>query len=843
MKSYRFLAWKELLAQRVTSVLILIAVILSTITTTVIGQSIGILRAMREQQAITMNGGRYAAFRQMSEEQLSELKKDPRLCHVGPTISLGTVDVTDQITLNLVEYRDRSLDEYPAISQIQEGRLPEIAMEIALPEDVLKYLGFTGNVGDTITLPVSKYLRHDIEPEMEYTADFILTGITRSNYIGYIYGGLTLGIAGNGTARESLPEEYFYYDVDFRTVDKRHFQDTVNDLAEKMQIDETDIFYNRFYLRACGIRFDSRENKESGGSGFSLMTAAGVVTGALILFMAGLVIYNILRITVSRRIREYGILRAMGSEKGQLYQIVFSQILILCAVGIPVGMILGLLSVRGILTMATSFLSPQIFFAQNEAELRELILQNGSGKPLFLVMSVMITLLFALAAAVPAARYAARTAPVVVISGQNRMVKRKKRKTRKIRNFEAYYARLNLKRNRSRTVITILSLVMSISVFIALNSYTVFLDFLNGRELYYNGDYSIVNKNVGFSTDDLEKMERNPDVESVATIQFTLYDIDDAGRVAGIEVGFEIHPPERFQMVGLNDAYWDYLAESEMSAEDERSVDGKISEEDINSLKSGKGCVVKNPPRLSDGNKELERTTFEVGENIFVGGKEIPVVATLEGYDCVSVGNDAYTHGVQVIVSDSLYTELTGSAVYNEMCPALKEDADRELFRGSLEELCQKIPGTSYLSYKEAEAQMTESLEQIRLLAWGLILFIGLIGILNIVNTVYTNIHARVTEIGIQRAIGMSEGSIYKTFLWEGAYYGIVASVIGSLIGYACTILVEAAVTGNVGLTAVPVVPIIEAAVVSVGACLAATGIPLRRIAGISIVENIDWIE
>ena len=87
MKSYRVLAWKELLAQRVTSILILIAVILSTITTTVIGQSIGILNAMREQQAITINGEKYATFLQMSEDQLSELKKDSRLSYIGPSIS------------------------------------------------------------------------------------------------------------------------------------------------------------------------------------------------------------------------------------------------------------------------------------------------------------------------------------------------------------------------------------------------------------------------------------------------------------------------------------------------------------------------------------------------------------------------------------------------------------------------------------------------------------------------------------------------------------------------------------------------------------------------------------
>ena len=69
------------------------------------------------------------------------------------------------------------------------------------------------------------------------------------------------------------------------------------------------------------------------------------------------------------------------------------------------------------------------------------------------------------------------------------------------------------------------------------------------------------------------------------------------------------------------------------------------------------------------------------------------------------------------------------------------------------------------------------------MLGWCLILFIGLIGILNIINTVYTNIHTRLNEIGIQRAIGMSTASLYRTFLWEGAYYGLLAAAIGAISG------------------------------------------------------------
>ena len=95
MKSYRTLAWRELCAQKVTSILILIAVVLSTVITTVIGQSLGILNAMKEQQAAALAGKKYGSFVQLSEEQLAEVKSDSRFSYVGAAIDLGTIRRSD----------------------------------------------------------------------------------------------------------------------------------------------------------------------------------------------------------------------------------------------------------------------------------------------------------------------------------------------------------------------------------------------------------------------------------------------------------------------------------------------------------------------------------------------------------------------------------------------------------------------------------------------------------------------------------------------------------------------------------------------------------------------------
>ena len=95
----------------------------------------------------------------------------------------------------------------------------------------------------------------------------------------------------------------------------------------------------------------------------------------------------------------------------------------------------------------------------------------------------------------------------------------------------------------------------------------------------------------------------------------------------------------------------------------------------------------------------------------------------------------------------------------------------------------------------------------------------------------------------MQRAIGMSATSLYKTFLWEGAYYGIFASLIGAVLGDICCVFVNAAQTDTLQLITVPVLAIGEAAIISILACLLATAIPLRKISKLSIVDSIETIE
>ncbi len=829
MKRYYTLALRELSAQKVTSFLIFIAVVLSTMMTAAVGQSAGVLAAMRAQQAIALGGDRYATFIQLTGDQAAMLEQDPRFSYTGRCVLLGSLELNSLLSLSLMEYWDNGA-AWPMVTQLTEGRLPEAPLEIALPEDALQLLGFTGKTGDSIRLSLSKSLRHGLSIDAyDYEAEFTLVGITRSNYLGYTSGSIR-GLAGRGTAEALLPAGYLYYNMDIRTADKRTFQRTVDDINQTLALHELDTLYNLPYLNALGISATGQEDTGMlDDSGYPFLILAGALVAALVLLAAGLVIYNVLKIAASRRRGQYGVLRAIGAERGQLYIICAAEVLVLCAVGIPAGLLLGWLSAEGILTAVLNQISPEMFLTQDTEQLQALIAANSSGKPLHLLFSSGVTLIFAFLAAAPAARFAARVSPVAAMYGHAVRIKRKNRRIKRIRNFERCYAWLNLRRSRGRTAITVLSLVMSITVFITLQSVLTRLSVSKDLPDHL-GDYSIVNAAVGFSPEELAALEAGENVAFVAAEQCVSYQLDEQHRPAGIETDLILTPGESFQIYGMNDRW----------LEDQFSQSPELLE----ALKAGEGCVIRNPIPMEIGGAAYFTSHIGEGETVVIAGKSLPVLRAMSGYDgYFSVGSSGFANGIQVLVSDRLFSQLTGVTSYAELRPGLAETADRTAFDALLDQLCQRLPGTTVVSYEQTDQQLRESEAQIQLLAWGLILFIGLIGILNIVNTVYTNIHTRTAETGIQRAIGMSVDGLCRTFLWEGAFYGLTASVLGAAAGYGCTLLVDAGTTGELSLLPFPLLPALEAAGFSAAACLMATALPLRKLAGLNIVEAIHAVE
>ncbi|HBG0294383.1 TPA: ABC transporter permease [Clostridioides difficile] len=819
MKNYLSLSIKELKSQKLMTTFIIIAIVLSTIMTTVVGQSIGILQNLRIEQARSFNGDRHVSFHQLTKNQVDDIKKDDRVYQAGTSITIGSSKIKDSgISVLVKEYDKTGLSNYPKLMKLKSGHLPKDKNEIALDENTLKLMGIKPRLGVTIPMNLDISLLNDTIPPYNYTANFKLSGILEDDYTGYV-SGIVNGIVGKGTSENLLPKRYTLSSLDFKIKQQEKFQEIVNQLAKKINLSHNSIQYNWIYLNALKIQFEKDENS-SNSDGISMIILVSLFVALLVLLASGLVIYNILKISVTKKIKEYGCLRAIGAEPNQIYKIVILQILILCTVAIPIGAVIGIISSKGITGMVTNILNPDILLANDNKEITELIHKNTTAYMFPLVLSTNVSLIFSLISALPSAIYASHVSPKIVMAGSTTKIKRKIKREKTIKNFERHLAWLNLKRNKGRTIITILSLFMSITVFVALSEFSNVLDVSRSVSNLKEGDFSLTNEISGFDKSTLDKIAKMKNVNRTSFIKYSEY---KQGEI-DTDINFE-NSGEMLKIIGIDEQTLKDLMPS-------------ITNSILEDFKNGSICFIKNPIAISTPGVKTRYTNLKPKDSITINKKQLDIYSTVD--KMFFLQGNGWINGVDVIVYDSVYNTLTNKNKFNQINIYAKDKSKLEQIRLSIEQICENNPGSHWISYIESDKQLKESFKQIEFLAWAVILFVGLIGTLNIINTTHTNINTRTNEIGVKRAIGMSNRSLYKMFLWEGVYYGIFAAIFGSIAGYASAIIINMATIEKLDFTNIPITSILQATIISVLACIIATLIPLRKVKKMNIIDCID---
>ncbi|VIF71120.1 ABC transporter permease [Clostridioides difficile] len=819
MKNYLSLSIKELKSQKLMTTFIIIAIVLSTIMTTVVGQSIGILQNLRIEQARSFNGDRHVSFHQLTKNQVDDIKKDDRVYQAGTSITLGSSKIKDSgISVLVKEYDKTGLSNYPKLMKLKSGHLPKDKNEIALDENTLKLIGIKPRLGVTIPMNLDISLLNDTIPPYNYTANFKLSGILEDDYTGYV-SGIVNGIVGKGASENLLPKRYILSSLDFKIKQQEKFQEIVNQLAKKINLSHNSIQYNWIYLNALKIQFEKDENS-SNSDGISMIILVSLFVALLVLLASGLVIYNILKISVTKKIKEYGCLRAIGAEPNQIYKIVILQILILCTIAIPIGAVIGIISSKGITGMVTNILNPDILLANDNKEITELIHKNTTAYMFPLVLSTSISLIFSFISALPSAIYASHVSPKIAMAGSTTKIKRKIKREKTIKNFERHLAWLNLKRNKGRTIITILSLFMSITVFVALSEFSNVLDVSRSVSNLKEGDFSLTNEISGFDKSILDKIDNMKNVNRTSFIKYSEY---KQGEI-DTDINFE-NSGEMLKIIGIDEQTLKDLMPS-------------ITDSTLEDFKNGSICFIKNPIAISTPGVKTKYTNLKPKDNITINKKQLDIYSTVD--KMFFFQGNGWVNGVDVIVYDSVYNTLTNKNKFNQINIYAKDKSDLEQIRLSIEQICENNPGSHWISYIESDKQLKESFKQIELLAWAVILFVGLIGTLNIINTTHTNINTRTNEIGVKRAIGMSNSSLYKMFLWEGVYYGIFAAILGSIAGYASAIIINMATIEKLDFTNIPITSILQATIISILACFIATLIPLRKVKKMNIIDCID---
>ncbi|MFQ8811927.1 MAG: ABC transporter permease [Gallintestinimicrobium sp.] len=173
------------------------------------------------------------------------------------------------------------------------------------------------------------------------------------------------------------------------------------------------------------------------------------------IFTGYLIIYNIFQISVAGDIRFYGLLKTIGTTPRQLKRIIRQQALLLCLIGIPAGLLLG----YGI----GAVLVPVV--------LRSTQLDAGittiSTSPVIFLGSMLFALLTVLLSCSKPGKMAAKVSPVEATKYTDAMqTKKKQRSTRGAKLHQMAFA--NLGRNKKKTVLVVVSLALSVTLFNAL---------------------------------------------------------------------------------------------------------------------------------------------------------------------------------------------------------------------------------------------------------------------------------------------------------------------------------------------------------------------------------------
>ena len=251
-------------------------------------------------------------------------------------------------------------------------------------------------------------------------------------------------------------------------------------------------FHNNFEKEHTGVLLVKNRELVAMYGGISSASITLFISGfvavliGLILFGSISLVYNSFSISINERTKQIGILKSVGATKKQIRKTILYEAFFECVISIPAGIILGCLGM-GI----TFFLLQEGFDAFfgyfGGIDSTGVKIQLVLNTPLIIAAVLIVIVAVLLSIAIPALR-ASSVSPIDLVR-QNADIKvsgkiKKSRILSRIFGAEGMLASKNYSRNKKRYRSTIVSLSVSIILFIAASSFCSYLSSATESELY-----------------------------------------------------------------------------------------------------------------------------------------------------------------------------------------------------------------------------------------------------------------------------------------------------------------------------------------------------------------------
>lgn len=221
-----------------------------------------------------------------------------------------------------------------------------------------------------------------------------------------------------------------------------------------------------------------------------------------------------------------------------------------------------------------------------------------------------------------------------------------------------------------------------------------------------------------------------------------------------------------------------------------------------------------------------------VGDKIKVGNNELEIA-------CVaSEGIGSVSGAPTVVCSEETFTRLIGGQDYCLVNIILDHDAAEAV----VNEIRSLAGNHSFTDRREEDSEILGSYWVFRLGAYGFLIIISLITVLNIMNSISMSVSARIKQYGAMRAVGMESRQVNKMIAAEAFTYAVYGTIIGDIFGllFHYFIYEKVIITHFGGIWKIPVVSLMIILVLVLASCAAAVYAPAKRMRNMAITDTIN---
>ena len=798
---------KNLRLNKKRTIVTIIGIILSTALMVGIGLLFSSFQDLMIRDTIGYSGKYEAKYNDVDLIKLNDIKNKNFTYFYEKPIGFSKIESSNEYKPYM--YITSVNKEYFNELKLVDGSFPKNENEIVISNHVITNGELNYKVGDIVTFTYgSRNIDGDItlaNSELvdgefltnEGTHTYKIVGIVdRSNFESYSASGYT-AFTLDVNSDKGNANLYVMFNKNKKIIKQSE------ELAKELNYDG-DINYNSTLLALYG--------ESTYGNVMSSMGGMMIIMLSLVSIGCIIVIYNSFAISVMERKKEFGLLSSIGATKRQLSHTVFFEAVVVGVIGIILGIIGAYIGIGCVILIINNLISDMLEYKLH-------LVTN----PLFIVIPVIFMIVVIGVSAFIPSRRASKVSPIEAIR-QNDDIKINKKKIRtsklvlKLFGIEGEIALKNIKRNKKKYRVTIVSLFISIVLFISFSSYMNYT--LNTAssvmgEVPYDYQISYFGDDPNNDKEALDKI--NEIVKSSDVKEYVSYSVSNLSIIGNYTYSDEYLDFYKSAygengIKALNNLKYQYISIyilDDNSYNKYKKLIGldKDSVILLNKFKGVSYCNNKrvnyNIPVINNGNINIKICNFDDNDedvdttkycnknidNIFVTNKSFDLIEEF-----------SYMDDFKLIVNKKLYDSISDSSTHYTQFNIISDNTNNI---DKLTKDLDKYSNVNYTNVKEAMKQANNLILVVKILMYGFISLVTLIGVTSVFNTISTSMALRKREFAVLRSVGLTNRGFNKILFFESLFFGMKSLIFAIPVSIGITVLIHYALADMVSISTI----------------------------------------